>query len=268
MKKIFSIMLSLVLCFSLCAVAFASDNSEKSYVVLGDSIAQGFGVYNRDKASYGRIVADTIGYSYANFGVNGLRSWDLIELLSEDEVNKSVARADLISLSIGGNDYLQQDLPKIAFRLMQGDEKILNDIEANYIEYFARIIEIIRSLNPDAVLLVQTLYNPMTGPLGSFYGLAVMRVNRDIEAYLSEHSGTFEIVDTRPVMEGRRECVAVDTIHPSAVGNVELARAVLSKLVELGLSETDVPQINVIGIDELPFSSYVLRWIFKLFGMR
>lgn len=268
MKKLFCIVLSLVLCLSLCVFAFASDNGEKRYVVLGDSIAQGFGVYNRDKASYARIVADTIGYAYSNFGVNGLRSWDLVELLGDEEVSTSIAQSDLISLSIGGNDYLQQDLPKIAFRLMQGDEKILNDIEANYIEYFARIIDIIRSLNPDAVLLVQTLYNPMTGPLGSFYNLAVMRVNRDIDAYLSEHPGAFEIVDTRPVMEGRRECVAVDTIHPSAVGNVELAKAVLSKLVELGLSKTAEPQISVIGIDELPFSSYLLRWIFKLFGLR
>ena len=268
MKKVISLLCCLVLLALAVSPCFAVETEKGSYVVLGDSIAQGFGIYNRDKASYGRIVADTIDYAYANYGVNGLRSWDLIELLAREDVARSVTDADIISLSIGGNDYLQQDLPKIAFRLMQGDEKILNDIEANYKEYFAEIINILRDLNPDAVILVQTLYNPMTGLLGKFYGQATGRVNRDILAYHEEYPDDVEIVDTRPAMEGKRECIAIDTIHPSAVGNVELAKVVLAKLADLGYSPTSEPVINCIGIDKLPFSSYILRWFYELIGLR
>ena len=41
-------------------------------------IAQGSGVYNRGDAAYGRIVADTNGYTYVNYGVNGLNGDNLV----------------------------------------------------------------------------------------------------------------------------------------------------------------------------------------------
>ena len=248
-----------------CALPVLADDGKQNYVVLGDSIAQGYGVYNRDQAAYGKIVADTNGYDYANFGVNGLRSWDLIEQLKTGEVAAAVAKADIISLSIGGNDYLQQDLPKIFSQVSQGNYKIVNDIQNNFREYFAEIVAMLKAANPDVALFVQTLYNPRYDALRDFYGLAVERINAVITGYLAENPGAFYLVDTVPVMEGHPEYVAADTIHPSAVGNVELARLVLQRLYEEGYGENTEPVTNSVGIDEIPFTSYIIKAIRDFF---
>ncbi len=265
MKKTISVLLTVCLAFACLIPAFAAENAP-NYVVLGDSIAQGFGVYNRDEAAYGRIVADTNGYEYANFGVNGLRSWDLIELLQTDKVAQSVAQADIISLSIGGNDYLQQNLPKIFADVSREDYKIVNDIQNNFREYFAEIIDMLKAANPAVALFVQTLYNPRYDALRSFYGLAVERINAVITEYLEENPGAFYLVDTVPVMEGHPEYVAADTVHPSAVGNEALARLVLQRLYEEGYGENTEPVINRIGIDEIPFSSYIVKALREFFA--
>ena len=257
MKKTLCLLLSACLLFACILPAFAED--AKHYVVLGDSIAQGYGVYNRDDAAYGRIVADTNGYTYANYGVNGLRSWDLIELLKRDDAAADVAKADIVSLSIGGNDYLQQNLPKIFADVSQGDYKIVNDIQDNFRGYFAEIIGMLKAANPDAALFVQTLYNPRYDALRDFYGLATARINAVITEYLEADPGVFYLVDTVPVMEGHPEYIAADTVHPSAVGNEALARLVLQRLYEEGYGENTEPVINSIGIDEIPFTSYLLK---------
>ena len=266
MKKILCVLLSALLAFACALPAFAADGA-KNYVVLGDSIAQGSGLYNSDQAAYGRIVADTNGYNYANFGVNGLRSWDLIEQLKTDPVASAVAAADIVSLSIGGNDYLQQDLPKIFSDIARGDYKIINDIQNNFRGYFAEIISLLKAANPDVALFVQTLYNPQYGALRDAYGMATSRINEVITGYLAENPGAFYLVDTVPVMEGHPEYIAVDTIHPSAVGNVELARLVLQRLYEEGYGENTEPVTNAVGVDEIPFTSYIFKAIRDFFSM-
>ena len=266
MKKTICVLLSVLLAFAFTLPAFAADGA-KNYVVLGDSIAQGSGLYNSDQAAYGRIVADTNGYNYANFGVNGLRSWDLIEQLKTDPVASAVAAADIVSLSIGGNDYLQQDLPKIFSDIARGDYKIINDIQNNFRGYFAEIISLLKAANPDVALFVQTLYNPQYGALRDAYGMATARINEVITDYLAENPGAFYLVDTVPVMDGHPEYIAVDTIHPSAVGNVELARLVLQRLYEEGYGENTEPVTNAVGVDEIPFTSYIFKAIRDFFSM-
>ena len=71
-KKIISLTLALVLCVSLCIPAFAEGDGKKiNYLVLGDSIANGYGLMNSESAVYGKIVADTNGYSYINESYGG-----------------------------------------------------------------------------------------------------------------------------------------------------------------------------------------------------
>ena len=262
-KKIICVILCLCMILPLTLAAHAQE--PLNYLLLGDSIAQGYGVYNRDKACYGKIVADTNGYSYTNYAVNGYRSCDLISQLGNPEVNAAVENADIISLSIGGNDFLQQNLPRIAVEMLAGNYKIVNDVKEIFAENFAEIIGTIKELNPDVVILVQTLYNPMKFVLGDFYGLATVRVNEAINEYLDENPDAFYLVDTAPVMENHPECVAVDTVHPSAVGNVAIAEVVLEKLYELGLGENTEPVINAVGIDEIPFTSYIVKFFMQLF---
>ena len=80
---------------------------------LGDSIAQGYGC--RPEEAYGRLLADRLAeeldgtgttVSFANYGVDGLTSGGLRAMIETDEIQAVAANADLVTVSIGGNDLL------------------------------------------------------------------------------------------------------------------------------------------------------------------
>ena len=155
-------LLSLLLFLSCFAPAAFAQNDPLHYVVLGDSIAAGSGIRNGDKACYGRIVANTNGYTYQNFGHDGHRTRDLLGRLNRSDVKDAVRRADIISISIGGNDFFQSNpvglVFEVTFRQFSRINSIANEMRSN----FVGIMDKIKAYNPHAVILMQTLYNPGT----------------------------------------------------------------------------------------------------------
>lgn len=115
-KKTFCVLLSLLLCFSAVSIAFAADEP-LNYVILGDSIGWGAGVLNSDEAVFGKIVADTNGYNFKNDAVNGYRTGDLLNHLEKANIAEDVKNADIISVSIGGNNFLRGNMKDLIARI-------------------------------------------------------------------------------------------------------------------------------------------------------
>ena len=260
MKKTFRI-ISVLLCMTLlCAAALpVSAAGAKNYVVIGDSIGVGAGIANPEEANYGRIIADTNGYNYSNRAVSGSRTSDLLDRLQNNagEIG-DVKNADIISLSIGGNDFLRENMALLTAQAAVGYMGTFNSIEKEMRGNFDRIVTLIRGYNPHAVILAQTLYNPAPGYKP--YEEAIKRVNAVIRGYAGDHPGTIEIVDVASAFAGKSGLIAADTIHPSAEGNVVIARAVQAKLYALGLASTSEITVNAAGIDYLPRSFNIADW--------
>ena len=161
--KTFKRITAVILCFCLVGfsfTAYADDVKEPlNYVVLGDSISRGSGVTNHDKACFGRIIADTNGYNYSNYGVDGLESSGLLSMLQRNDVIKDVTNADIISISIGGNNYLNSLLSLLFGGVLFKREAALKSVLDSFYKDFCDIISIIREVNPDTAIIVQTLYN-------------------------------------------------------------------------------------------------------------
>ena len=265
MKKLLAFVIAVCMLLCVCPVAFAEQPLK--YVVIGDSIAAGSGVLNSENACYGKIVADTNGYDYMNYGVPGDRSQDLLEIIKRTDVLTSLADADIISISIGGNDFLQQDLPKLIALAAVGDYHHLENIERDLTENLGEIVGLIRENNPDALIMLQSLYNTHIGVLGAVYDLAIPRVNAAVNAVYDEYAdGNILIVDLASDFENHPEYVALDTIHPTAVGNIRIAEIILDTLAQRGLGVTSAEiAVNVTGIDEIPYSSYIIKAILDFF---
>ena len=109
-RKIAAVLLCVVMiAVSLQCLAFAApqDSGKLNFLVLGDSIAEGFGVENKEDAAYGKIVADTNGYNYRNLAQVANDTQDLIrKIKTVDEFRESIAWADVINICIGSNNYL------------------------------------------------------------------------------------------------------------------------------------------------------------------
>ncbi len=254
MKKIIAIILSfaLILC-SFSISAFAEDE-KPFYLILGDSIAYGSGISNSKEACYGKIVADTNGYDYANHSVPGHTTANLINRLKNETVIADLKKADIISISIGGNDFLMSNLIGLMFdSIVLGDHSEYDRIAEGFYTNLCEIVDIINSHNADAVILMQTLYNPQSGYLRAPYQEGADRINAAIERYNAEHPGEIVIVDVGSALGDDMANYADDEIHPSAKGNEIIAQKVLDKLYELELGKTVTPVIVTNGIDiEIP----------------
>lgn len=250
-KKIIAIILAVALCIGFVSVS-ASAKERLNYLLLGDSIAEGFGVKNPDEASYGKIIADTNGYNYKNDAIMGRNSVGLLNHLTNDEeyIN-DVKWADIISVSIGGNDFL---LDHAALLIVEGiifnDYSKFDKIGETFYENFSKSMERIRELNPNAKVIVQLLYTSWTFDFARKpYNQASKRINDAIIKYAEEKPQNIYVVDTSRIFDGRRDCISTDTIHPNAQGNIELAKAVQAKLGEIGMASTTELVLLTPGID-------------------
>lgn len=251
LKKLIAIILTVTFCIGIISVS-ASAKEKLNYLLLGDSIAEGFGITNPDEASYGKIIADTNGYNYKNDAIMGRNSVGLVNHLTNDEeyIN-DVKWADIISVSIGGNDFL---LDHAALLIVEGiifnDYSKFDKIGETFYENFSKSMDRIHEINPNAKILVQLLYTSWTFDFARKpYKQAAKRINDAIIKYVEENPQNICVVDTSEVFDGRRDCISTDTIHPNAQGNIELAKAVQSKLCEIGLANTAELVLLVPGID-------------------
>ena len=105
-KRILSTLLALCLALSLLpASALAAGGEQKSYVALGDSITTGYGLAEKE-AGFARQVADSNGYTLTNLAKDGATSTDLLEVVKSEANADTLKNADLITVTIGGNDLM------------------------------------------------------------------------------------------------------------------------------------------------------------------
>lgn len=260
MKKFISFILCISMLLSmLCVVSFATDENI-NYLLMGDSIAEGYGIKNPYEACYGRIVADTNGYNYTNDSRSGRDSDTMLYMLENYQyIKNDVKNADIISLSIGANDYLANDdvVMLVAGALLGINDKILDEIQAHYYENLCQIISCIKELNPDVVILMQTVYVSWTGIAGKAFSAGALRVNEAIYKYIEKNPSTVTLCDISPAITGHPENLADDCVHPNDKGNVEIAKLVLKQLYDMGLGTQTIPVVNVQGINYNYFRDYI-----------
>lgn len=143
------------------------------YVALGDSLTHGYGLADKQNDRFSAVIADKLradGYmcSEFNYGVDGLTSDGLLEMLNEGQCSMT-SRADLITIDIGANDvlhtvsmlaaYAMYDMaaPKDEYESMQIE---LDNSLDQYRSNFETLIDNIKRENPNARIICTTIYNP------------------------------------------------------------------------------------------------------------
>lgn len=273
MRKIIIIPLMIFVMLLTGASAAGKAVSEQNLIVLGDSIASGYGLSeytagNNYSAplSFGNMLGGEYG-SYRNFAVDGRTSRQLLDALENPGgmLAAAVYDADVIVISIGGNDFLQpmlSELKKAAltdYRLMEailggsfkpgmlGDysQRILNsaleaakqtDIEQTA-ENIQKCAEKILSVNPDCRIVLMTVYDPFSGNVFLKAASDVARerlplLNDRIKALAGGNIGVIDVYEA--FKDGADEFTNINRfdIHPNAEGHnkiYELLRAVLVK---------------------------------------
>ena len=263
-RKILSLLLSVLLICSLFTVS-VSASDKLNYVVLGDSIAYGSGLMNPVEACYGKVIADTCDFDYQNFSIPGSTTDALLAVLEGETVIEAVGQADIISISIGGNDFLMSNIMDLMFdSIVKKDYSAFDEIEKSNYANLCEIMSVIRTANPDALVLLQTLYNPQEGHLREPYQYGADCINRGILRYAQENPDNIVVVDVGTALGDDMDNYASDDIHPSAKGNELIAKEVLSALNGAGITDKTELVINTAGVDFELSAAYA--WVFKFYG--
>ncbi|MER0122456.1 SGNH/GDSL hydrolase family protein [Streptococcus sp. ZJ93] len=131
------------------------------YVALGDSLTQGVG----DKTGQGGFVpllAQSLGnqydyqVSYDNYGVSGNTSQQILKRMEEKEIVESLSKANVMTLTVGGNDLRRTILEHIT----QLDIAIFDEAAKDYSKRLVKIIDKARADNPHLPIYVIGIYNP------------------------------------------------------------------------------------------------------------
>ena len=166
--------------------AAVSQDGVHSLLILGDSIAAHYGVEEKD--SYEAKLREKLSASgekwiSTNWGVPGYTTGDLVTFLTkqcEDPTAKKIlGHADLICISIGGNNILKfireagyegfpsATVPNI-IKLVRTFEERAEPLKIEFLADLEVIMHLIREVNPYAMVILQNIHNVARDVEGDF----------------------------------------------------------------------------------------------------
>ena len=311
-KKVIAALLVIAL-LACCVAALAACNKNEGerkteIVYLGDSIAEGIlgasPLGLRHEYAYANVIGRRNDLTYYNHSVSGHLTKDLRAILENEDLDYDRARglllhvseADIIHISILGNDVLQDRMDG-AFEtepvtmhniILEAAEEEYTSIDrvlngdtvggvttAGSVENIKAIVDALRRLNPDALIIFQSVYNPIMDvdtplikqatrdaleaagfeiTLDSLHRLGdllIERLNSALDAVLAMdgYADAFVIADGHAAFNAvynadidhsrAKNLIYPDGIHPSNEGHAVLADLTQGILEERGLADKD-----------------------------
>lgn len=217
-------------CLLAAIPAQSATKVQETYAAIGDSITSGYGLesfqnndINNKNSTYNFVtkLGKKLGMKTLNFGIEGIDTTMLLKAISNPSTNEEkntvsqMAKADLITLSIGGNNvfipllnsindrigngknifsanatelqnaligliFNGDEMDKLKKNIANGADIFVGNAKLNKTGDFSKIIDTIKKLNPRAKIIVQTIYNPYNLIMSDSIGTAINRMNAEI----------------------------------------------------------------------------------------
>ncbi|PPA71199.1 SGNH/GDSL hydrolase family protein [Jeotgalibacillus proteolyticus] len=216
---------------------------EVSIVSIGDSLTEGVG----DSSGLGGYVPllenkleeeeEFRNVSIKNYGKRGNRSDQLLNRLRQEEpIRQSISEADSVIVTIGGNDVMRvfrSNFPSLTY----------DDFSTGLVQYEERLSNVfseIRSINPDAAIVLMGIYNPffvLSSDIEEME-LIVAEWNSSARA-ISEQWDNTAFVEVADIFNSSEQnLLHTDYFHPNDAGYTLIAQRIEEALLSV-LIETD-----------------------------
>ncbi|MDO7905904.1 GDSL-type esterase/lipase family protein [Paenibacillus sp. JX-17] len=188
------------------------------YAAIGDSLTVGTGTLpgNGFVAVYRKLASVSLHAHVvrSNWGINGLTSGQLLDLVrGNPAIRSSLADAQIITVSIGGNDLLRA-FRGVRYGSQPSYSAVLPQVQRNVEGIIREIYTLKKKESGRFMIRAVGLYNPL--PSVPEAGYWVERYNLFLQGL---NSPGFAAADLYPAFSGReRELLSLDRIHPNARG--------------------------------------------------
>ena len=210
------------------------DAQDVFYLALGDSLTRGVGDETQNYGYTIRLQKQMENWPMINSveldnrGKNGRRSDQLLALLKKGHYDEELEKADLITMTLGGNDVM-----KIVKKNLFSMEKSMFDKELPlFVERYREILNEIRLRNPDAPIVLVGFYNPFSIVVDEItpFEPIISEWNNEIEA-LSETDQNACFVSVEDLFVSNEDMVYhVDFFHPNSTGYDRMASRIIETM--------------------------------------
>ena len=223
-----------------------------TYVAIGDSLTKGVGD-STNQGGFVPLLAQSLTnetgleFKAINYGVSGNTSSQILSRIREKkEIRKDLKRAQLLTITVGGNDLRKAILEDTSNLDLDRFEKASKTYEKN----LKQIIELARKDNPDLPVYVVGIYNPLYLNFPDLTELQTLvdQWNQRTEETLSAYQGVYFVPINDLLYKGidgksgvteselGKETVTNDALydedsfHPNNTGYEIMKEAVLEKI--------------------------------------
>ena len=223
-----------------------------TYVAIGDSLTKGVGD-STNQGGFVPLLAQSLTnetgleFNAINYGVSGNTSSQILSRMQEKkEIRKDLKRAQLLTITVGGNDLRKAILEDTSNLDLDRFEKASKAYEKN----LKQIIELARKDNPDLPVYVVGIYNPLYLNFPDLTELQTLvdQWNQRTEVTLSAYQGVYFVPINDLLYKGidgksgvteselGKETVTNDALydedsfHPNNTGYEIMKEAVLEKI--------------------------------------
>ena len=223
-----------------------------TYVAIGDSLTKGVGD-STNQGGFVPLLAQSLTnetgleFKAINYGVSGNTSSQILSRMQEKkEIRKDLKQAQLLTITVGGNDLRKAILEDTSNLDLDRFEKASKTYEKN----LKQIIELARKDNPDLPVYVVGIYNPLYLNFPDLTELQTLvdQWNQRTEETLSAYQGVYFVPINDLLYKGidgksgvteselGKETVTNDALydedsfHPNNTGYEIMKEAVLEKI--------------------------------------
>ncbi|MEB9894994.1 GDSL-type esterase/lipase family protein [Bacillus cereus] len=213
-----------------------SRSKELLIASLGDSLTRGTGDgtvegYVRRTVSLLKEGADKPVTLLNNMGINGLRAEQLAERIEQESIGYVLKKANVILLTIGGNDLFQSAQSEQMSPSAMDERALLAKTEKGTAD-LKRILEGIRRWNPDALIVYVGLYNPFADLQEmKQIGNSVIQKWNDEAFRIINQDGNMLLVPTFDLFQQNiGSYLSSDHFHPNGDGYQAIAERIVQSI--------------------------------------
>lgn len=203
---------------------------------LGDSLTRGTG--DGTGQGYVRRVLSTLEKSKEkpvtllnNLAVNGLRADQLVERIEKDSAGYVLKQANVILLTIGGNDLFQgAQSEQMSAKEMQLDTLVAK-VDAGIV-HLKQVLTQLRKWNPDALIIYVGLYNPFSDlqAMREIGNAVVQKWNDSAYAFINKDKNMMMVPTYDLFQRNSSKYLSSDHFHPNGDGYDAIAKRIVQSI--------------------------------------